>query len=416
MNSAFRFKSMYGPVLVFLLTVIPCLSFASGLRIEPQGARAMGMGNAFVATADDPSAIHYNPAGLVGQKSPALYLGATAISPSTTFENTAGAKDETEDQTFLPPHLYALYPYRNITLGLGVNAPFGLGTKWSETGLTRYLATESEIEIININPSVAIKVRPWLFLGGGVNYMRSKVVMKKMVDQALVGGSDAPFGLEGDGDGWGYNMGVIIITDELFRFGISYRSAVKVDYKGSASLDNIAPAIQSLFGGASFRTDASTSIKFPDVLTIGAAFKPSEKVTLGLDFERTGWSSYDRVDVDLENEVAPAGFNDSSDVKGWNDVWAVKTGVEYQATENIAVRGGYAYQNNPAPDSTFDPRLPDSDQHDFSLGIGFRADSFTVDLAYTAAYYIDRKTEKAELNGEYESFGHYAGLSVGYVF
>ena len=37
---------------------------AQALRFQPQGATAAGQGNAFVAQADDASAIHYNPAGL----------------------------------------------------------------------------------------------------------------------------------------------------------------------------------------------------------------------------------------------------------------------------------------------------------------------------------------------------------------
>jgi len=37
-------------------------------------ARAIGMGNAFVAVADDPSAIFYNPAGLVNLKTWQIYF------------------------------------------------------------------------------------------------------------------------------------------------------------------------------------------------------------------------------------------------------------------------------------------------------------------------------------------------------
>ena len=33
-------------------------------RIQGQGTAASGMGNAFSAQADDPSALHYNPAGM----------------------------------------------------------------------------------------------------------------------------------------------------------------------------------------------------------------------------------------------------------------------------------------------------------------------------------------------------------------
>src|SRR5213083_2807851 len=43
---------------------LPTVSFALGIRIADQDARATARGNAFTATADNPSAIYYNPAGI----------------------------------------------------------------------------------------------------------------------------------------------------------------------------------------------------------------------------------------------------------------------------------------------------------------------------------------------------------------
>jgi long-subunit fatty acid transport protein len=50
------------------------------------GAKAAGMGTAFVAVADDPSAIAYNPAGLAGSRGTRIYGGATAVIPSSKYE------------------------------------------------------------------------------------------------------------------------------------------------------------------------------------------------------------------------------------------------------------------------------------------------------------------------------------------
>src|SRR5208282_4068763 len=53
------------PVLAFWLWVawVPKAG-ALGVRVPNQDASAIARGNAFVATADDPSAIYYNPAGI----------------------------------------------------------------------------------------------------------------------------------------------------------------------------------------------------------------------------------------------------------------------------------------------------------------------------------------------------------------
>jgi len=55
------------PVLLVLLFTAST-SFAAGFRLPEAGAKAMGMGFAFTAQADDPSAIYFNPAGLTQLK------------------------------------------------------------------------------------------------------------------------------------------------------------------------------------------------------------------------------------------------------------------------------------------------------------------------------------------------------------
>ena len=47
-----------------LLGCCPARVFGLGLRVPNQDATAIGRGNAFVATADNPSAIYYNPSGI----------------------------------------------------------------------------------------------------------------------------------------------------------------------------------------------------------------------------------------------------------------------------------------------------------------------------------------------------------------
>ena len=64
-------------LLVLVLTA--STSFAAGFRLPEAGAKAMGMGFAFTAQADDPSAIYYNPAGLTQLKGQNVMLGLTYV-------------------------------------------------------------------------------------------------------------------------------------------------------------------------------------------------------------------------------------------------------------------------------------------------------------------------------------------------
>ena len=55
------------------------VAFGSGFSIFEQGAKATGMGGAFVATADDPSAIFYNVAGIAQLRRMEVSAGGTII-------------------------------------------------------------------------------------------------------------------------------------------------------------------------------------------------------------------------------------------------------------------------------------------------------------------------------------------------
>src|SRR5205085_7298167 len=47
-----------------LFALLPLAAFGLGSRIPNQDAAAIARGNAFVATADNPTAMYYNPAGI----------------------------------------------------------------------------------------------------------------------------------------------------------------------------------------------------------------------------------------------------------------------------------------------------------------------------------------------------------------
>jgi hypothetical protein len=127
---------------LILFLFLPDISFAGG---PVHGAKAAGMGSAFVAIADDPSAIAYNPAGLTQLKGTNIYSGVTAVILSTEYEGPSGESEDTEFQVFFPPHLYISSDLNtdNMAVGLGVYSPFGIGgRKWSKNGPTQYTPEE----------------------------------------------------------------------------------------------------------------------------------------------------------------------------------------------------------------------------------------------------------------------------------
>lgn len=122
------------------------------------GAKAAAMGTAFVAVADDPSAITHNSAGITQLAGTNIYNGQSVLLLSSEYKNPEGQAESTQPQVFLPPHFYLTSDFGldNLAFGLGVYLLYGIGgRKWSQTGLTSYVSTDSLIGTLHINPTFA---------------------------------------------------------------------------------------------------------------------------------------------------------------------------------------------------------------------------------------------------------------------
>src|SRR5258706_7395638 len=137
-------------------------AFASGFPISDQEAKATSMGGAFAATADDPSAMFYNVAGIAQQRHAEILFGGTTINFSNEFRGdpndafTSGQSGRYRAHTFIPPNFYAILPIgSNLTAGVGVMTPFGLPTNWQDPRVGRFISRHANGEILSVPPALA---------------------------------------------------------------------------------------------------------------------------------------------------------------------------------------------------------------------------------------------------------------------
>ena len=134
--------------IIYFIT-IPALLFGSGFAIYEHGISANGLAGAFGGIANDASAIYYNPAALSFLEPGAyLTLGTTFIIPKFSWEAIVGSgagkfptarKVDMNDKLFFPSNLYyAVKSDGNLSYGVGVFNPFGLGTDWPESWEGRF--------------------------------------------------------------------------------------------------------------------------------------------------------------------------------------------------------------------------------------------------------------------------------------
>lgn len=412
------------------------MSMAAGFKIAEQGAKAMGMANAFAAQADDPSALAYNPAGIAFQKGTQFQVGITTILvPQTEFTGTTKlsnltvVSEEANQDIFIAPTVYATTSLESMPLsfGLGINSFHPLAKRWDFSSEFRDAVQEISIKPINFQPTVAYRFDELkLAVAAGFDVTYAQVSLQKMAYTQLppvfppappLAGSYqelGSLGADATATGYGYNLGLQWKPLQTLSFGAAYRSEIKLNLDGDANFLRTGPNAAALGLPARTKTSAKTDITLPDALTFGIAWKPVDALTLEFDAERTGWSSYNKLQLTFGPTLAA--FNNKPDAKNWEDVWAYRVGAQYAITRNLDLRAGYAYDNNPAPDSTLGPELPDADRHNFSIGSGLHNEYGSLDLAYMWVHWVDRTVTNAKESGTFKSDAHLIAASVTYKF
>ena len=368
--------------------------FALGFRNPDQDARATGQGEAFVAQADDASAIYYNPAGLTQIKGTEVTSGAMISFPDSKLKG-AGAGAEMNTMAFLP-HLYAATdlgaaqsPWR---FGLGFNVPFGNAAEYAENGPLRYLVTRASMAVFNIEPTVAYQVNEHLSLGAGLNIYDASTALSQHVNLSPY--PDGHFHFQGDGQAVGGTAGLMWKITPQHTIGVVYRSPFSVNFVGNADLNTV-------LGHQSVPADAS--IQFPQSIAGGYAFWPTKQLKLEADIEWTNWDTLNKLVMHAPGSLA----NGDTIPFNWADSMFYEFGVQYEVNDHWTVRGGYIYSENTVPDSTFTPTVPDSNRHVFSVGLGYAATRFSVDVVYQYSLSQDNTVNNGTAaSGTWTSDGH----------
>jgi long-chain fatty acid transport protein len=362
---------------------------AQALRFQPQGVAAAGQGNAFSAQADDPSAIHYNPAALSHLKGVQGLFGTALLGGSIQARSASGAETHGDfggpiafpppSHSYISANLSALgFPRLSaVTVGLGLNSPFGLLTRYPADGPFNTAATFAALPLFAIKPTIAYQLTDSVSVGVSADiYTFAPFLGQGHAEQKLVGAgvlgipAGAPVELNGTGTGAGATVSILVTplrNDDgkpRVSIGVIYRTQVVLPLSGAL-----------LIGGTKV-ADASTNLVLPQMVTGAVAVWPvrnSEREwKIEVDAEFVGWGSYRNLDVRLSNGAMipqPA---------EWKNVPVVAVGTEYKWLDpswlphwDVAVRSGYTRTENPVPAATFNPATISLSAHTLSVGTGF---------------------------------------------
>ncbi len=397
-------------------------SYGLGFRNPDQDARATGQGEAFVAQADAPSAIYYNPGGLTQLSGTEISSGGLIIFRNIKF-NGAKAHEELNDPAFTG-HTYLATDFglERWRFGLGINIPFGNAVDWGNRSSFRYQLTKTSLRVFNYELAAAYKFNDHFSLGAGFSFYDSTTELNRLVlfppPFFPPGTPDGKFRFDGDGQAFGATAGLLWTINEQHSIGVVYRSPFVIDYHGDIVVRKDATG---LYG----RSPATAEIIFPQSAAIGYAFRPNQKLKLEVDAEWTDWDTLNAVRLHSPNG-AFATSPGSSVPFNWESSWYLEGGAQYKLDEHWTLRGGYIFSQNSVPNSTFSPTLPDSHRHVFSLGLGFATGRhINIDVTYQYSLSEDRTVRNSadanfdgagDFDGKWKSDGHALMITSTYKF
>ena len=414
------------------LLIVSGAAYGSGFSLFEQGAKATAMGGAFAATADDPTAIFYNVAGIAQQRKAAFMVGGTAINFSNEFRGdpndalTSGTTGKYRAHTFIPPNAYFILPVgSNLTFGVGVMTPYGLRTNWQEPWVGRFISRDANVKVLSVEPALAWQTSDGRFaLGVGAEYRRSHIALNRnnAAFNPFTGqvSDTANAFLNSDWDSaWGWNAGLLFKPSEAFRVGVTYRPGMTINYNGDAHFTQIPTGTPlDVLVKAQLPPDQgiATSINFPAVLSAGIATSAiGHNWDLEADITHTTWSRFQSLDVAFATTPAL----NFTRPQNWHDTYSYRIGANKKATANWDVRFGALYDENPQPTEGVGPLLPDSDRVGVTFGVGYHHGPWIIDISEFALHFKTRSTNgisSDNFNGTYKTDANLISVNFGYRF
>ena len=390
------------------LVMLACLSqtaTAAGFAIIEHGVK--GLGNAFAggaASAEDPTTIYFNPAGMtrLGNKQQ-IVLAGHIIKPSAKFSDNGsnvggtpltGGDGGDAGETAFVPNFYWLRPINDrLTFGLGVNVPYGLETRYDSDWKGRYHAIDSEILTLNINPSLAYKVNDKLSIGFGISAQYADALLSNAINLRLLTpppnrstaqDADAIATVKGDDWGYGFNFGLLFEPSQNTRIGIAYRSKIKYKLVGdsefvatNATASLFLPGFQAL--QIFVNTGVEARLTMPETISVSFYHQINPKWAIMGDITRTRWSRIQDLQIDYASSQANTVL-----LFEWQDSNRYAFGVSYRKNDRWTLRGGLALDETPIPSTELrSPRIPGNDRKWLTFGTSYqRSDRFSIDFAY----------------------------------
>lgn len=355
-------------ILLFFL-VPPSGSRANVQEIFGISPKAISMGNAFSAVADDSSACYYNPAGLGQHEHNQLTIGYVYSQPRMKQFRVSGpedliTRDEVHYRSLLFGAMVNLAQFLNTrghNLMFGVTATLGDNYKviwrmhdWNPV-VPRFIRTGDAMNRAHVFSGVGVEIlREKLYLGVSVNFwqnFKSDLEIELNLDQTVTG-KKAFIDVESE---ISPIVGVLARPFPWLAVACTYRDGWAVD----APVD-----INNILNLGAVKIPVRVSMVprdycLPWNVTLGLAVRPNRWLRFSADLTYYHWSEFEL--PMWEGRIKP-----------WDNTLLPRFGVEARVLRDLRLRAGYYYDPSPVPDQgDVTSNFLDCSKHVVSGGFGY---------------------------------------------
>jgi long-chain fatty acid transport protein len=416
---------------------LPCLVFALSTALASR-AEASGFLNPRIAdphghpALSNPYAVYFNPAALGGIEGTQIVLDGTLAYRTVDVDRAASglspsAIQQPQDPTYRAANTgsshagnLAAIPFvgassdfgrKDFFGGIGAYVPFGGAVKFDQRpefqgnpnargavdGSQRWAVISATQRSLYVTGVVGMRVpEAGLSFAIGGSLVLSEILhnQARNLDGHDDIGTEGRALLDVKGTDAALSAGIYweILPKKALRLGLSYAARPgfgEMRMRGTLSQHYSGDAVK----------DVDFLQTYPDVIRMGLAARPSEKIELRLDAEYVTWSVFERQCI-LERGSKCTLKPDGSDThspeqivlairRGWRDASAVRAGIGYFVDERTEIYGGVGYDTSAVPAQTLEATYPDAFKVMGSIGARRQlTQSFALGLSYTHVYYL----------------------------
>ena len=397
-----RRLSWLGIAAVAILASTAPASAQEGLLLSGVGPINRSMGGASTAAPiDSAGALYWNPASIVGLERSEMEFGVELLDGHTRLSSSI----ETDLRgTSLPPSSFAGsteghagwfaiptfgFVYKPecscLTYGLGIYGVAGFGTNYRQDNGNPILNAPppngiglgslfSQYQVLQVAPTVAYQITDHLSVGLAPTFDLAELSVDPAFFAAPDNANGDPFpslpSATHNRTNWGIGcqLGMYYTTDCCWNFGATIKSPQWFNKFRWNATDEIGMHRQLNF-----------DLDLPMVVSLGTSYTGYDCWIFAADFRYYDYRNTDGF------RTARYDGNGAVTGLGWDNIFCVALGAQYQWSENISLRFGYVFNENPIDDSvtSFNVVSPLIIQHTISVGASYNiTDSCVLSAAY----------------------------------